>query len=111
MATEDEIREEVERLGRLTPEQEQILYNISLRQDELGREPTNMLLSELEGSELYQPMIDREFLTYDVYNHGAEGSAVIASLIVTLKGMRYCIMYADEIEPNRKWDAAGNVRY
>ena len=110
MATEEEIRAEVEELGRLTPEQEDILYNISLRQDELGRQPTNMLLSKVEGSEVYQPMIDRELLTYEVYNHGGEGKAVIASLIVTLKGMRYCIMYGDEIEPRRKWDVAGNIR-
>ena len=40
MATEEEIRAEVEELGRMTPEQEVLLYNIALRQEELGREPT-----------------------------------------------------------------------
>ena len=110
MATEAEIRAEVEELGRLTPEQEVILYNIALRQDELGREQTNMLLEQVEGSEIYQPMIDRELLTCDVYNHGGQGSHVVVNLIVTLKGLRYCIAYADEIEPLRKFDAAGVLR-
>ncbi len=106
MATEEEIRAE----GRLTEEQENILYNIALRQDELGREPTNVLLSKIENNPVYQGMIDRELLTYQVYNHGGEGAPVVASLIVTLKGMRYCIMYGDEIEPRRKYDTAGRRR-
>ncbi|MDY2626427.1 MAG: hypothetical protein SOV74_08950 [Coriobacteriales bacterium] len=110
MATKEEILEEVERLGRLSTEQEVVLYNISLRQDELGRQPTNMLLSDLEANELYKDMLEREYLTYEVYNHGGSGKAVIASLIVTLKGMRYCNLYADEIEPHRQWDVAGNAR-
>ena len=106
MATEEEIRAE----GRLTEEQEDILYNIALRQDELGREPTNMLLSKLEGNPIYQPMIDRELLTYQVYDHGQEGVPKVASLIVTLKGMRYCIIYGNEIEPRRMYDMAGRRR-
>lgn len=106
MSTEDEIRAE----GRLSEEQEVILYNIALRQDELGREPTNMLLSKLEGNPLYQEMIDRELLTYQVYDHGKEGVPKVASLIVTLKGTRYCIMYGDEIEPKRMYDTAGRRR-
>ena len=110
MATEAEIKAEVEELGRLTTDQEVILYNISLRQDELGREQTNMLLDKVLGSEIYQPLIDREYLTYEVYNHGGEGSHSIASLYVTLKGLRYCIVYGDEIEPKRKFDAAGVLR-
>lgn len=106
MATEEEIRAE----GRLSEEQENILYNIALRQDELGREPTNMLLDKLEGDPVYQGMIDREMLTYQVYDHGKPGVPKVASLIVTLKGMRYCIMYGDEIEPRRKFDTAGRRR-
>ena len=47
MATEDEIRAEIEELGRLTPEQEDILYNITLKQDELGRQSTNLLLEKV----------------------------------------------------------------
>lgn len=106
MATEEEIRAE----GRLSEEQENILYNIALRQDELGREPTNVLLSKIENNPMYQEMFDRELLTYQVYDHGKEGAPVVASLIVTLKGTRYCIIYGDEIEPRRKFDAAGRLR-
>ena len=106
MATEEEIRAE----GRLSEEQENILYNIALSQDELGREPTNVLLSKIENNPMYQEMFDRELLTYQVYDHGKEGAPVVASLIVTLKGTRYCIIYGDEIEPRRKFDAAGRLR-
>ena len=106
MATEEEIRAE----ERLSPEQEDILYNIALRQDELGRQQTNVLFSKIENNPLYQEMIDRELLTYQKYDHGNENAPVVCNLIVTLKGMRYCIMYGDEIEPRRKWDPAGNRR-
>ena len=109
MATEDEILAEVEELGRLTEEQEDVLYNIALKQDELGREATNILLEKVEGSELYQPMIDREMLTYEVFNKG--GKHEIACLYVTLKGVRYCIMYGDEISPRRRLDPAGSPRF
>lgn len=105
MATEEEIRQEIEELGRLTAEQEDILYNISLKQDELGRESTNILLEKVVGSPVYQPMIDREYLTYEVFNHGTKHE--IASLYVTLKGLRYCIMHADELSPRRKLNPAG----
>ena len=105
MATEDEIRAEIEELGRLTEEQENILYNITLKQDELGRQSTNLLLDKVLGSEIYQPMIDREFLTYEVFNHGSKHE--IASLYVTLKGIRYCIMFSDELSPRRKLNPAG----
>ena len=63
MATEEEILAEVEKLGRLAPEQEDILYNISLKQDELGRQATNMLVEKIVGNPLYQDMLDREYLT------------------------------------------------
>lgn len=105
MATEDEIRAEIEELGRLTEEQENILYNISLKQDELGRQASNLLLSKVEGSDLYQPMIDREYLTYEVFNHGSKHE--IACLYVTLKGMRYCIMFSDELSRRRALNPAG----
>ncbi|MCI2242758.1 hypothetical protein [Adlercreutzia faecimuris] len=105
MATEEEIRAEIERLGRLTEEQEDILYNISLKQDELGRQPTNLLLEQIEGSDVYGPLIEREYLTYEVFNHG--GRHEIASLYVTLKGMRYCILFSDELSPRRKLNPAG----
>ena len=48
MATEEEILAEVEQLGRLSQRAEDVMYNITLRQDELGREPSNMLLSKLK---------------------------------------------------------------
>ena len=105
MATEEEIRAEIERLGRLTEEQEDILYNISLKQDELGRQPTNLLLEQIEGSDVSGPLIEREYLTYEVFNHG--GRHEIASLYVTLKGMRYCILFSDELSPRRKLNPAG----
>ncbi|MCI9130021.1 MAG: hypothetical protein HFJ65_06935 [Eggerthellaceae bacterium] len=105
MATEEEIRAEIEELGRLTEEQELVLYNISLKQDELGREPTNMLLSKVKDSPVFQPMIDRELLTYEVFNQGSGHE--IACLYVTLKGLRYCIMHSDEIAPRRSLNPAG----
>lgn len=105
MATEQEILAEIEELGRLTVEQENILYNICLKQDELGRQATNMLLSKIEGSALYQPMIDREYLTYEVFNHG--GKNPIACLYVTLKGLRYCIIFSDELSSRRLLNPAG----
>ena len=105
MATEAEILAEIEELGRLTPEQEDILYNITLKQDELGRQATNILLEKVVDSPIYQPMIDREYLTYEVFNHGSKHE--IACLYVTLKGMRYCIIHADELSPRRKLNPAG----
>ncbi len=107
MATEQEILAEIEELGRLTEAQENILYNICLKQDELGRQSTNMLLSKIEGTELYQPMIDREYLTYEVFNHS--GKNPIACLYVTLKGLRYCILFADELSGRRKLNPAGGT--
>ncbi len=105
MATEEEIRAEIEELGRLTPEQELVLYNISLKQDELGRQSTNMLLEKVQNDPVLQPLIEREYLTYEIFNHG--GKHEIASLYVTLKGLRYSIMFADETAKNRKLNPAG----
>ena len=105
MATEEEIIAEIEEMGRLTDEQELILYNITLKQDELGRQSTNMLLSKVKDDPIYQPMIDRELLTYEVFNHGSKHE--IACLYVTLKGMRYCIMFSDELSARRKFNPAG----
>lgn len=105
MATEEEIKKEIDELGRLTDEQELILYNITLKQDELGRQSTNMLLEKVVDDPVLQPMIDREMLTYEVFNQGSGHE--IACLYVTLKGMRYCIMHADEIAPRRSLNPAG----
>lgn len=105
MATEEEILAEIEELGRLDPEQENILYNISLKQDELGRESTNLLLSKIKDNPFYETMIEREYLTYDVFNHGSKHE--IASLYVTLKGLRYCIIYSEELSARRMLNPAG----
>lgn len=105
MATEAEILAEIDELGRLTEEQENILYNISLKQEELGRQSTNLMLDKVLGSDIYQPLIDREMLTYEVFNHGTKHE--VASLYVTLKGLRYCIMFADELSPRRQLNPAG----
>lgn len=105
------LRAEIEELGRMTTEQELVLYNIALRQDELGRQQTNMLLSKIVDDPVFQPLIDRELLTYEVFNHSKKASAhAIASLYVTLKGMRYCIMFADEIAEARPYDVAGVLK-
>ncbi|MBQ6391419.1 MAG: hypothetical protein IJH88_07330 [Eggerthellaceae bacterium] len=106
MATEEEIRAE----GRVGKEQEVLLYNIALRQDELGREPTNVLWDKIKDDPMYTELFDRELLTYQLYDHGRPGVPVVASLIVTLKGMRYCIIYGNEIEPMRPYDTAGRRR-
>lgn len=105
MATEDEILTEVEELGRLTQEQEDILYNITLKQDELGRQSTNVLLSKIEGNPLFESMVERKYLTYEVFNHGSKHE--IASLYVTLKGLRYCVLFSDELSGRRKLNPAG----
>lgn len=105
MATKEEILSEIEKLGRLNEEQENILYNISLKQDELRREPTNLLLEKVIDSPIYQPMIDREFITYDVFNHG--GRHEVACLYVTLKGLRYCMLYSDELSLRQRMNPAG----
>ncbi len=105
MTGKEEILAEVKRLGRLAPNQEDILYNLSLKQDELGRESVNVLLSKVKESPAYMTMIEREYLTYDVFNHG--GRHEIACLYVTLKGLRYCITYADELSRRRKLNPAG----
>lgn len=105
MATDAEILAEIEELGRLTPEQELILYNISLKQDELGRQSTNMLLEKVQNDPNLQPLIERKLLTYEVFNHGSKHE--IASLYVTLKGVRYSILFSDETSRRRKLNPAG----
>lgn len=105
MATETDIQTEIEQVGRLSEEQENILYNLVLKQEELGRQSTNLFLEKLLNDEKYTEMIDREYLTYEVFNHGTKHE--IASLYVTLKGVRYCIMFSDELSGRRKLNPAG----
>ena len=106
MATEEEIRAE----GRVSEEQEVLLFNIALRQEELGREPTNVMWDKVRDDPKYKELFDRELLTYQLYDRGKPGVPIVASLIVTLKGIRYCIVYGNEIEPKRPYDAAGRLR-
>ena len=108
---EQKILAEVELNGRFTERQEDLLYNITLRQDELGRTATNMLLEDVIDSPIYQPMIDRKYLTYEVFDKGqSEDAPQICSLYVTLTGVRYCIMFGDEIALRRKVNPAGAPR-
>lgn len=107
MATEEEIRAEVEELGRMTLEQEVLLYNIALRQEELGREPTNMLYEKMLANEDIVALLERELLTYQLYDHGGPNAPKVVNLIVTLKGTRYCIIYGDEIHEMRKMNVMG----
>ena len=113
MSVEDNnnaIKEEVERLGRMTQAQEEKLYNIALRQDEqMGRQPTNMLLSLLEADSDLLALVDRELLTYEVFNKNHAKNQV-ACLFVTLKGIRYCNMFSDDIVANRSIDIVGHRR-
>lgn len=109
MATEQEILDEVAQMGRLSERAEDIMYNITLRQEELGRQPSNMLLSQMNSDPIYKELIEREYMTYEVFGSKAMKDNVV-SLYVTLKGMRYCILFADEIHPRRKVDPAGRVK-
>ena len=104
---EQKILDEIEELGRLNAHQEDILYNITLRQDELGRTSTNMMWSKIKDDPTYTEMFKREFLTYELFNHGGDGKHAIASLYVTYKGLRYCILFGEEIAPRRKLNPAG----
>ncbi len=106
MATDEEILSE----GRLTESQELVLYNLALRQDEYGRQATNMLVSKVEGNPDYQAMIERELLTYKPFKHGNAGANMVAQVVVTSKGLRYCVLHSDEIEPLRPHDVAGRLR-
>lgn len=106
MVTDEEILNE----GRLTENQELILYNLALRQDELGRLSTNMLVSRIERDPNYQAMIKRELLTYVPFKHGNAGSKMVAQVVVTSKGLRYCVLHSEEIEPLRPYDVAGRMR-
>lgn len=107
LAEEEAIRKDVEENGRLTKEQEDMLYTIALRQDELGRQPTNLMESKLKENEVYQELLRREFLTYEVFSNAINPDHNIVSLYVTLKGMRYCIVFADELSAQRNVDPAG----
>ena len=102
--------EEILAEARLGEDRELILYNMSLRQTSQraagGRVGTHMLASKIERDPRYQEMIDRGFLDYKIYGQGG-GATDAAMLVVTNKGLRYCVLYADEIEPRRAYDISG----
>lgn len=106
MATDEEILGE----GRLTEAQDLVLYNLALRQDEYGRQATNMMLSKIEGDPDYQAMLARELITLKVSKYGNPNAPTVAQVIVTSKGLRYCVLHAGEIEPLRPHDVAGRLR-
>lgn len=81
-------------MERLSEKHDIILYRISIRQDEQGRQSSMVRLKDTEENEVYRELIDLDYLTYEQYG---EGKAAIANLIVTLKGMRYCYEYLDDI--------------
>lgn len=109
MSFDDEILAE----GRLGEDQELMLYNMSLRQTSQraagGREGTHMLLSRVEADPVYREMIDRGLLESKLYGQGDVASAAV-TLLVTQKGLRYCVLYSNEIEPRRAYDVAGVQR-
>ncbi len=78
----------------LSEQQEIILYRISIRQDEQGRQPSPMFKTKMMESELYTELLDLGYLTYTQYGEGEEA---VVELIVTLAGQRYCFDHLDEI--------------
>ena len=102
--------EEILREGRLTEAQDLVLYNLALRQDEYGRQATNMMLSKIEADPDYQTMIARELITLKVNKYGNPNAPKVAQVVVTSKGMRYCVLHSEEIEPLRPHDVAGRLR-
>ena len=78
---------------KLSDRHNTILYRIAIRQDEQGRQPTYLRMKDLLESDFYQDLLEQEYLAYDKMG---EGDKAIASLMVTLKGMRYCSEHIDE---------------
>jgi hypothetical protein len=99
--------EDILKEGRMPAAREVLLYNISLRQDDMRTQSTDLLLSKVQDDPAYQEMIERGLLTYEVYDHGR---TPVAHLRVTLKGLRYCVLHAEEIEPMRTFDTRGTLR-
>ncbi len=81
-------------MTQLSEKQELILYRLAIRQDEQSRETAHVRMVELETSELYQELLESEYLTFSKFG---EGDKAIAQLIVTLKGERYCCDNLDKL--------------
>ena len=80
----------------LNDEQKRVLFKVLLRQNELGRDSSMLLMSALKErrGDLYDPLFESGFLTYEMFGTGKNA---IASLIVTPRGLRYCIDRYDEL--------------
>lgn len=92
---------------RLPATWELLLYNIALKQNDMLAQTTHIFLSRIESDPAYQEMVKRGFLTYKVFSHGG---APVAKLHVTPKGLHYCYLHSDEIEPRRHYDIRGGSR-
>ncbi|WP_139652529.1 hypothetical protein [Raoultibacter phocaeensis] len=93
MPNEENIQSDVE-TPRLTDKQENVLFNLAMRQDDYGWEPTNMLLHDLESNTMLMDMAEKGFIDYSVINPG--GTREIASLCATMKGIRHCALLVHE---------------
>lgn len=96
MTAEDEVLNDIKEKGRLSFDQESALYKMSLRQDDYGWVPTNMLLSDLESDEKLMGLVERGYFAYSVENN--KGRHPFASLFVTVKGVLYFAKFSDEIQ-------------
>ena len=90
---------------RLSEKQDIILYRISILQDEQGRQSSLKLKKDIDADSMYTELLDKEYLTYEQYG---DGDDAVCSLIITLKGQRYCYQYLDEIakldkESRQQW--------
>lgn len=107
--------EEILAEERLDEQWELMLYNMSLRQTSQraagGHEGTHLLVSKIEANPAYQKMIERGLLECRYHMRGGDGASASATLLVTRKGLRYCVLFADEIEPRRAYDVAGVQRF
>ena len=79
---------------RLEEKQDIILYRISIRQDEQGRQSHLVPIAKINEDPIYKELIDKEYLTYEQFG---EGDKAIANLIITLKGQRYLYTWLDEV--------------
>ncbi len=106
--------EEILAEKRLDERWKLMLYNMSLRQTSQraagGHEGTHLLVSRIESDPAYQTMLGRGLLESRHYDRGGDGDSAAVTLVVTQKGLRYCVLFASEIEPRRTYDVAGVQR-
>jgi hypothetical protein len=81
-------------MQRLTDDHKKLLYRIAIRQDEQGRQPTYMQMAKLESHSVLQDLIELKLVSYDLMG---QGEKAIASLMVTLPGLRYCTDNINEV--------------